>query len=187
MKKILFAVFLLLPCVCMAEEVTPAVVNRPNCGEVKKQIDELKAVDTLTDEESTKLKSLQDTYNTQCVTQRTSKIRTAAVRTASSVVTEQPVATEEIPTCDSLQAEIEKLQAQYDKMCVVAIAEPESEPLTPEQIQDLRANGLCPDESKPNKFGCCDGERFKDVGNMEFKCCPNDGGECLPLVVPVKE
>ena len=51
MKKILFAVFLLLPCVCMAEEVAQAVVERPNCGELKKQIDELKAVDTLTDEE----------------------------------------------------------------------------------------------------------------------------------------
>ena len=85
------------------------------------------------------------------------------------------------------EAEIEKLQTQYDKMCVVAVQEPATEPLTPEQIQDLRANGLCPDESKPNKFGCCDGETFKDVGNMEFKCCPNDGGECLPLVVPVKE
>lgn len=185
MKKILFAVFLLLPCVCMAEEVAQAVVERPNCGEAKKQIDELKAIDILTDEESTKLKSLQDMYNAQCVQQRTSKMR-ASVRAASSVATEQPVVTETL-SCDSLQAEIEKLQTQYDKMCVVAIAEPESEPLTPEQIQDLRANGLCPDELKPNKFGCCDGETFKDVGNMEFKCCPNDGGECLPLVVPVKE
>ena len=167
----------------MAEEVTPTVVDRPNCGEVKKQIDELKAIDTLTEEENTKLNSLQDIYNAQCITQRTPKMRTA-VRATSLVVPEQPVVTE---SCDSLQAEIEKLQAQYDKMCVVAIEEPETEPLTPEQIQDLRANGLCPDETKPNKFGCCDGETFKDVGNMEFKCCPNDGGKCLPLVTGIKE
>ena len=46
------------------------------------------------------------------------------------------------------------------------------------EIDDERAanlaNGLCPDGAKPNKFGCCEGEKFKDLGNLNFACCAKD-------------
>ncbi len=60
---------------------------------------------------------------------------------------------------------------------VVEPAEPE---LTLEQeLANLDA-GLCADGSKPNKFGCCGDEIFKDLGNTVFGCCPKDGGDCFP-------
>ncbi|MCQ2598809.1 MAG: hypothetical protein MJ187_00295 [Alphaproteobacteria bacterium] len=42
------------------------------------------------------------------------------------------------------------------------------------------AAGLCEDGVKPNKFGCCDGEKFKDLGNGQFGCCKteSDGEHC---------
>lgn len=42
--------------------------------------------------------------------------------------------------------------------------------------------GLCPDGTKPNRFGCCEGEKFTDLGNLEFACCPQSGGDCYPPV-----
>ena len=57
--------------------------------------------------------------------------------------------------------------------------------LTPEQeLANLDA-GLCADGSAPNRFGCCTGEIFKDLGNTVFACCPKDGGEesdCFPPI-----
>ena len=41
------------------------------------------------------------------------------------------------------------------------------------------AAGLCADGAKPNKFGCCAGERFKETSQMKFECCTDDGnGVC---------
>lgn len=40
--------------------------------------------------------------------------------------------------------------------------------------------GLCADGTKPNKFGCCTDEIFKDLGNEVYACCPKTGGDCYP-------
>ncbi|MBP5707792.1 MAG: hypothetical protein J6W79_02225 [Alphaproteobacteria bacterium] len=49
------------------------------------------------------------------------------------------------------------------------------------------AAGLCGDGTKPNRFGCCAGETFTDLGNAEFACCPNKlSGECFPPITPIK-
>ena len=81
-------------------------------------------------------------------------------------------------------AEIEKMQAQYDADCVApddtAAAAPEIDPAElAAQNAELRAQGLCPNNTKPNRFGCCPGERFKDLSNMEFACCNEETDECL--------
>ena len=63
--------------------------------------------------------------------------------------------------------------------------QPETEPqpeLTDEQRAENVANGLCADGTKPNKFGCCGDEVFKDLGNLEFACCPKSGGDCFPPI-----
>ena len=47
------------------------------------------------------------------------------------------------------------------------------------QIAENFAKGLCGDGSKPNKYGCCEGEVFKQIEHLNFACCPKDGdGEC---------
>lgn len=49
------------------------------------------------------------------------------------------------------------------------------------------AAGLCGDGTKPNRFGCCAGETFTDLGNSVFACCPNKlSGDCFPPVTPIK-
>ena len=54
---------------------------------------------------------------------------------------------------------------------------------TDEEIAaEINANiaaGLCADGSKPNKYGCCAGELFRDMGGT-FACCPKTGGDCFP-------
>lgn len=53
-----------------------------------------------------------------------------------------------------------------------------AEELEKERAENL-AKGLCGDGTKPNKFGCCSGEIFKEVKSLQFACCPSDGvGEC---------
>ncbi len=54
-----------------------------------------------------------------------------------------------------------------------------------ESVEEIKAKaaantaaGLCENGDKPNKFGCCDGEKFKDLGNGKFGCCKMvDGSE----------
>ena len=115
--------------------------------------------------------------------------------------------------CDKLNTEIEKLTADptdsskattlaemqkyYDADCVApkeVVAEKIAEVVTPsapaktdEEIEaEFNANlaaGLCGDGTKPNRFGCCTDEVFRDMGNTVFACCPKSGGDlCFPPI-----
>lgn len=91
---------------------------------------------------------------------------------------------------DATAAETKKrLQAQFDADCVdktddqVVAAAPEiSEEERAAQIEANIAAGLCADGTKPNKYGCCAGETFRDMGNLVFACCPDAGGDCFPPI-----
>lgn len=86
------------------------------------------------------------------------------------------------------------LQSTYDEYCAANVAAPDAVVKTTmmvlgpretdeEKYAKIAANldaGLCPDGASPNKFGCCTGEVFKDLGNLEFACCGADGGDCFP-------
>ncbi len=66
-----------------------------------------------------------------------------------------------------------------------SVTEPEPTPepeLTDEQRIENIESGLCADGTKPNKFGCCGDEIFKDMGNTVFACCPKSGGDCFPPI-----
>ncbi|MBD5389341.1 hypothetical protein HDR63_03760 [bacterium] len=42
-----------------------------------------------------------------------------------------------------------------------------------------RGDGPCADGGYPNKYGCCSGDRFTNMGGLNFACCPKSGdGEC---------
>lgn len=106
--------------------------------------------------------------------------------------------------CDKLNSEITKLAAANDDSKSDALAsmrgvydmdcaekpDAKSASETPEKTEEEwaaeydanLAAGLCGDGTKPNKFGCCTGETFKDLGNLEFACCPKDGGKCFPPI-----
>ncbi len=47
------------------------------------------------------------------------------------------------------------------------------------KIEENMAKGLCGDGTKPNRYGCCEGEVFKQLEHLDFACCPKDGdGDC---------
>ncbi len=63
------------------------------------------------------------------------------------------------------------------------VPQPEPESYSDKRIANIE-HKLCPDDVKPNKFGCCGDEVFKEIKNLEFGCClPNDG-DCFP---PIKQ
>lgn len=109
--------------------------------------------------------------------------------------------------CEKLNTEIEKLipdtasvqvvqemQRFYEMDCTEhAVPEkaPENEEISvptksdEEIAAEFDANlaaGLCGDGTKPNRFGCCTGEIFRDMGNAVFACCPTTGGDCFPPI-----
>lgn len=72
-------------------------------------------------------------------------------------------------------------------MCMTPMAVEKKAPEMTEEEKIAAANamlekGLCTDGTKPNKYGCCGKEIFKDLGNTVFACCPSDGGDCYPPI-----
>lgn len=54
----------------------------------------------------------------------------------------------------------------------------EKEALEKQRAENM-AKGLCVDGTTPNRYGCCAGEKFKEISRMTFECCPIDGDwEC---------
>ena len=106
--------------------------------------------------------------------------------------------------CDKLNSEITKLSSANDESKSDLLAsmrgvydidcadKPENKPdaavseQTEEEwaaIYDANlAAGLCGDGTKPNRYGCCTDEIFKDLGNLKFACCPKTGGDCFPPI-----
>ena len=70
-------------------------------------------------------------------------------------------------------------------LAAVAVSNKTDEEIAAEFEANLAA-GLCGDGTRPNRFGCCAGETFTDMGNTVFACCPKTGGDCFPPVTPVK-
>ncbi len=40
----------------------------------------------------------------------------------------------------------------------------------------------CPNGSKPDKHGCCNGEVYTDAGGGWMVCCPDGGDNCFPPI-----
>ena len=66
----------------------------------------------------------------------------------------------------------------------VAVSTKTDEEIAAEFDANLAA-GLCGDGTKPNRFGCCAGETFKDLGDLGFACCPRTGNVCYPPLTPL--
>ena len=56
---------------------------------------------------------------------------------------------------------------------------------TPDNTSDEPVDKIC---DSPDKNGCCPGEKYTDMGDLGFNCCPESGGDCFPpMVVSVDE
>ena len=199
-------VFAVMP--AFAEE-TQKVVERKTCEQIKAEIAELSDVTNLTANQQEELNQLKLQQRTSCGfkgggrrTVSRPPVATTATTVKSDALTEYMDAKK--ANCEKLNAEIEKLvpntdsvevmqemQRVYDMDCTERQM-PEMAPAndapampnkTPEEIAaEFDANlaaGLCGDGTKPNRYGCCTDETFKDLGNSVFACCPKTGGDCF--------
>ena len=180
------------------------VAARVTCEDIQAQMSELAAVedpDADTVEELTKLKA---DYRRSCSRAARGRKTSAGVR----VVKETSDATESATEVEYENSDDEKAQDAAEEVKEVKKADEKSaeekkdvvdkdvdtekkqeskpeEPSEDELLEQELANldaGLCADGTKPNKFGCCGDELFKDLGNTVFACCPKDGGDCFPPI-----
>ena len=159
------------------EEYVPVVVERMSCSDMQKRMSELKPVADSDDDAYFELEDLKVQYRSTCA-------RSASARRASGrndVVVEEVVYEEDYTEEDVVEEETELVAEEVIETVTEETKTVEPE-LTAEQIDANFAAGLCADGTKPNKFGCCGDEIFKDMGNSVFACCPKSGGDCFPPI-----
>ncbi|MBO4700652.1 MAG: hypothetical protein J5620_02790 [Alphaproteobacteria bacterium] len=149
-----------------------AVVARLSCDEINQRVDELREDVKAYPELAADLEYMIGRQRTQCAAR--AKRRPVhnyenvnpAKYIEDVVVEEEPVAEEQVIVTEEPKPVVEKT--------------PEELAAEAEKVAENRAKGLCDDGAKPNRYGCCPGEKFKEISQMKFACCPREGdGECI--------
>ena len=146
------------------------VVARMSCADINKRVSELREDVKMYPELASDLEYMLARQRTQCAA-------LANRRPVHNYENVNPVQYFEEPVVEEF----------VEEQVIDAELEPELVEKTPEEIaaeQEVieanRAKGLCDDGTKPNRYGCCDGEKFKEVSQMNFACCPKYGdGDCI--------
>ena len=164
------------------EEAEASVVERVSCEDIKAQITELSAIEEPDEETQEELANLKATQRSKCM-RSAGKRRATVGRKALIAASEASTTTEEVLVDENVEKEQPKQEAEKEEVVKEVVVEEQTvSELTPEQVQANLDAGLCADGAKPNRFGCCGDEIFKDMGNAVFACCPKSGGDCLPPI-----
>ena len=188
--KILIALMGLIAATGAFADSASGVAERVTCADIQAVINELSAVEEPDEETLAELDKQKMEYRRKC-------LRSAAKRKSSAVKNTVVAPTEMIEVDTEPKEQVEEVVAEVAEVTEPEVVETESvvaaevevapvdeEALLAQELANLDA-GLCADGTKPNKFGCCEGEIFKDLGNSVFACCPKSGdGECFP---PIKQ
>lgn len=174
--KNLFIVFgVLFATAAIADEKTLPIEEHVNCADVSAQIADIEQIAEPTAEETSELNQLKASYRKNCV-----KGARGRRTSGGAHVIKQTVMVEESLTEEAEVADEEETQKEVE---VVQESVPTEPDITPEQELENLDAGLCADGSKPNRFGCCGEEVFKDLGDSIFACCPKQGeGMCFPPI-----
>ena len=199
--KILVALFGAVVAMSAFADEGPGVSARVTCADIQAQISELSAEeepDTETIDELTKLKA---DYRRSC-----SRAARGRKTSAGRVVVEsgaetaekaeeknvdkpeenkktekEPVVVEEGQETEEVAVTVEPEVTTEEVVQSEEDAGPTEDELLEQELANLEA-GLCADGTKPNKYGCCGDELFKDLGNAVFACCPKECGDCFPPI-----
>lgn len=188
----------------VVDEVAPAIVERMTCAQIQKKITELSAEEEPDDFVLEEIAKLKSDYRRSCTKSAGGRRSAAASRVVVHVESNQLSVPEEVVIEEDAVELVEeevveekikpKKKTQKKKKAVLeeesvdettTEEEKDDEELVKEKLDQELANlnsGLCVDGTKPNKYGCCGDELFKDLGNMVFACCPKDGGDCFPPI-----
>lgn len=154
------------------EDVNQKVADRVSCADIQTQITELGEIEDADEEILAELANLKADYRRSC----TKSARGRRVSTNSHKVTTVTEEVEEVQETDTEEKPAEEKVVSVEEAAVETV-DPVAE--AEKELANLDA-GLCADGSKPNKFGCCGDEVFKDLGDTVFACCPKSGGDCFP-------
>lgn len=153
-----------------------AVKARLTCEDMSARLKELTALEDPQDYDLEEIEQLKADYRRSCV--KISKKR------RSSVAKNQPVVADVTTDVVADSAEVAEEPVKEE---ITTVTETETEvvvseaDLVTQELENLDA-GLCNDGSKPNQFGCCSGEVYKDLGDFVYACCPKTGGDCFPPI-----
>ena len=163
----IFALIAAMP--VFADDVsTPAVVARMTCDEINAEISALTSDENA---DADRLEKLHAEYRRNCT--KRSVGRRVAGRSVDNVVPTQTVNDAPQPATDVNVADVPPADNTDTEPNVK-----NDDELTDAEIANLNS-GLCRDGAKPNRFGCCAGEKFTDMGDLVFACCPAQG-DCYP-------
>lgn len=176
-----------------SETTAQAIVDRMSCSDISARMVELSEIEELDDDVTIELGKLKSDYRRKCM-KSAGKRKTAAknrviitVEESASAPKEDVVEEKTEKTTETVEKQPEKIEEKVEKVEKTKITEtqPVSMEATDAEIKMLHElmnldMGLCADGTKPNKFGCCTDEIFKDMGNNVYACCPKTGGDCYP-------
>ena len=146
-----------------------AVADRLSCDEINTRVAELRADVKSYPELKVDLEYMLSRQRNQCAPR-------AARRPVHNYRNVNPVVEIEIPEV-SVSTEPPAVEKTPEE---IAAEEAAAEAARQAQIEENRTKGLCDDGAKPNQYGCCDGEVFKQVEHLNFACCPKEGdGDCV--------
>ena len=146
-----------------------AVADRLSCDEINMRVSELREDVKAYPELKADLEYMLSRQRNQCAPR-------AARRPVHNYRNVNPVAEIEIPEV-SVSTEPPVPEKTPEE---IAAEEAAAEAARQAQIAENRTKGLCDDGEKPNQYGCCAGEVFKQVEHLNFACCPKEGdGDCV--------
>ena len=188
----------------VTEEITTNVTERVTCAGIKSELNSLE----VNEENQAQIDKLKSEYRRFCTPKAakrrasdTSAIMYAKTAQAKAAPVVIDLESEKVESSDEnadaeVTTETTAVATVTNVVTETANAADTPEPVdtrTPEEIQlekelENLAAGLCADGTKPNKYGCCADEIFKDLGDLVFACCPKDGGDCYePITETVSE
>ena len=148
-----------------------AVVQRMSCDEINQRVAELREDVKSYPELAADLEYMLSRQRTACAARANRRPVHNYENVNPARVIEEVEAVEEVTEEPVVEAEPEPVVVEKTLEELAAEAE---------KVAENRAKGLCDDGAKPNRYGCCAGEKFKEVSQMEFACCPKYGdGECI--------
>ena len=189
------------------EEVVTGVADRMTCADIHERISELSSEEEPDDSVLKEIAKLKADYRRSCTKSAGGRRTAAASRVIIEATDDEEYIDDEEPVEDIEEvAEEEVVQEvkkpkkklkkkpkkQSDESETQQSDDVDADESAQETEEDLKAqleqelanlnSGLCADGAKPNKYGCCGDEIFKDMGNMVFACCPKSGGDCFPPI-----
>lgn len=171
-----------------SESGTRGVAKRMTCAEIKKEMDRLSAIAEPEDAEVEQLYRVKSDYRAKCMQKAGGRVRGPAkpkeVRTAADLAVDSGGATSCTTPDDNGCCPGEKYVhlANQGFVCCTANNERCFPPMETPKTKAKKPVTACDDGSKPDKNGCCKGEKYTDLGAQGFNCCKSDGVTCFPPI-----